>query len=528
MEAAPLVTPAVTLTPASNSIPATQPLAVTVQVSGGSGNPVPTGSVVLSAGSFSSIAAPISQGSVILAIPAGTLSGGSNTLTAAYTPDKASALTYSSATGAGAVTATALQSINFAQPSSPVTYSPSLTIPLSATGGASGNPVVFTLDASSTGTGSISSAMLTVTGAGTFLIDANQAGNPNYSAALQVQRTVVVTQATQTIDFAQPSSPVNYSQGLAIPLSATGGASGNAVIFSIDASSTGTGSITGSTLTVTTGGAFVVNANQAGNTNYSSAPRVQRTVVVTQATQTINFSQPTSPVIYSPSLAIQLSATGGASGNPVVFTLDATSTGTGSISSSSLNVTSAGTFVIDANQGGNSTYSPAPQVQRTVVVTQAVQTINFAQPTSPVDYSQGLTIPLSATGGASGNAVVFSIDATSSGTASISASTLTVTAAGTFVIDANQAGNADYAAAPQVQQTVVVNPSASDFTLSMAPAALTIPPGGSGGFTVTAASINGSFSSASEPVRNRPACQRHREFLSCVDYTGPLQLLPLP
>ena len=102
----------------------------------------------------------------------------------------------------------------------------------------------------------------------------------------------------QTITFTQPTSPVVYSSGLTVALVATGGASGNAVVFSIDASSTGTGSISGNTLTVTGVGTLVIDANQAGNSSYSAAAQVQRSVVVTQTPQVINFTQPTSPVAW--------------------------------------------------------------------------------------------------------------------------------------------------------------------------------------------------------------------------------------
>ena len=375
------------------------------------------------------------------------------------------------------------QTITFTQPTTPVTYSAGLSIPLVATGGASGNPVAFTIDGSSTGTGSITGSTLNVTTPGSFVIDANQAGNSTYSAAPQVQRTVVVNQASQTINFTQPTSPVTYSgTSLNVPLTATGGASGNPVTFTIDGSSTATGSITGSTLTVTSTGNLVIDANQAGNTDYSAAPQVQRTVVASApGAQAINFTQPTTPVTYSSGLTIPLVATGGASGNPIVFSIAGSSTGTGSISGSTLSVTSVGTFVIDANQAGNSTYSAAPQVQRTVVVTQAAQAINFSQPTTPVTYSSGLTIPLSASGGASGNPVTFTIDGSSTATGTISGSTLTVTSAGNLVIDANQAGNTNYSAAPQVQRTVVVNapaPAAPDFSVAATSPSQTVQPGG--------------------------------------------------
>jgi hypothetical protein len=65
---------------------------------------------------------------------------------------------------------------------------------------------------------------------------------------------------------------------------------------------------------------------------------------------------------------------------------------------------------------------------------------------------------LSASGGGSGNPVVFSVDAASGpGVCTVSGTTVTYTAAGNCVIDANQAGTGTYAAAPQVQQTITVN-----------------------------------------------------------------------
>jgi hypothetical protein len=202
-------------------------------------------------------------------------------------------------------------------------------------------------------------------------------------------------------------------------------------------------------------------------------------------------------VTYASGLTIPLVATGGASGNSVVFTIDTSSTGTGSITGSTLNVTGVGTFVIDANQAGNSTYSAATQVQKSVVVTQAAQVINFTQPTTPVTYASGLTIPLVATGGASGNSVVFTIDTSSTGTGSITGSTLNVTGVGTFVIDANQAGNATYAAATQVQKSVVVNAApVPSFTVTSPTAPQSVKPGGAAQYTINVNPLNGSYTGA--------------------------------
>ena len=251
--------------------------------------------------------------------------------------------------------------------------------------------MVFTIDASSTGTGTISGSTLTVTGAGNIVIDANQAGNSNYSAAAQVQKTLVVNKASQTITFTAPASPISFVSGQQISLSATA-SSGLAVVFTIDASSTGTGTISGSTLTVTGAGNIVIDANQAGNGNYSAAAQVQHTLVVNAASktsQTITFTAPASPISFVSGQQISLSATA-SSGLAVTFTIDASSTGTGTISGSTLTVTGAGNIVIDANQAGNSTYSAAAQVQQTLVVNSSG---TVSPITTPMIVTPYLTIP---------------------------------------------------------------------------------------------------------------------------------------
>lgn len=173
----------------------------------------------------------------------------------------------------------------------------------------------------------------------------------------------------QTITF-NPATPVTYSSvGQQITLSATGGGSGNPVTFSIDPSSTGTGTLLGDVLTVSSVGAFVINANQAGNGEYTPAPQVQRTIEVVLQSQTITDFTVTTPVVFfGVPIPITLTALGGGSGNPVVFSIDPSSTAMGTIVGNTLTITYIGQLVIDANQAGSATFSPATQVQRTIVV----------------------------------------------------------------------------------------------------------------------------------------------------------------
>ncbi len=91
------VTPIVTVNPASATATTTENLAVTIVVSGASGTP--TGSVVLSSGSYTSSSATLNSGSAAITIPAGSLAIGSDLLTAKYTPDAGGSADYKSSTG---------------------------------------------------------------------------------------------------------------------------------------------------------------------------------------------------------------------------------------------------------------------------------------------------------------------------------------------------------------------------------------------------------------------------------------------
>ena len=110
-------TPIVTVWPSSSSITTAQALTVTVAVSGGNGDPTPTGSVILASGGYTSAATTLSSGSATIDVPSGSLTAGSDTLTATYTPDSSSNPTYHGTSGTNSVTVTV-----------PVTTAPAVTL----------------------------------------------------------------------------------------------------------------------------------------------------------------------------------------------------------------------------------------------------------------------------------------------------------------------------------------------------------------------------------------------------------------
>ena len=130
--------------------------------------------------------------------PSGTvLPAGQHTLSVTFTPSDSSV--FGPATATVTITVNpATQSIAFTPPASPVIYGVS-PITLVATGGASGNPVTFSILSGPGNVSGINGGTLTITGLGTVVVAANQAGNTNYSAASQVTQSIVVNAAPPAV-----------------------------------------------------------------------------------------------------------------------------------------------------------------------------------------------------------------------------------------------------------------------------------------------------------------------------------------
>src|SRR4051794_30279918 len=103
---------------------------------------------------------------------------------------------------------------------------------VSATGGGSGNPVTFSVGATDNCTSSgTTGATITITGAGSCTVTANQAGNGNYNDAPSFSRTFSIGKASQSITVTTPA-PASAVYNSSFSVAATGGASGNPVTFS--------------------------------------------------------------------------------------------------------------------------------------------------------------------------------------------------------------------------------------------------------------------------------------------------------
>jgi hypothetical protein len=220
---------------------------------------------------------------------------------------------------------------------------------------------------------------------------------------------------------------------------------------------------------VTGTGTHTVVAAYAGDTHYagSTSNKVQLSAAPVAATMTLT-AQPAASVGFGTSLSVLVTMTGpGGSPTPtgqVDYTVDGGTQKSATLSSGGTATLSLGSALAVGSHSVSVTYVATPTYLTTtksisLTVTKTTQTINFT-PVSNVTYGVA-PFNLSATA-SSGLTVTYKVD---SGPATISGKTVTITGAGSVVLEADQAGNGTYAAA-SAQQTVTAAKAPLTFTIN--------------------------------------------------------------
>jgi hypothetical protein len=377
---------------------------------------------------------------------------------------------------------------------------------------------------------SIVGGIVHLTGAGSCTVKADQAGDADYNAAPQVQRTFTVNKANQAIQIGT-NAPSSAGYGAGFTVAATGGGSGNPVTYG----SSGVCTNTGPNFTMTSAtGTCTVTYDQAGNANYNAATQVTQLVTAQKANQPIQITMNApSSAVYGTGFAV--AATGGGSGNPVVYG------SSGACTNSGVNFTmtsGTGTCTVTYDQAGNGNYNAATQQAQHVTAAKAGQSISFAAPGAhtygDANFAPGATA-------SSGNVVSYG----ASGACSFVSGKVHLTGAGSCSVTADQAGDANYSAAPQVQRTFSVAKAALSITannrqkyfdqaLTLGTAAFTssglVGSDSVSGVTLTSSGAAASAASGSYPIM--PSNALAGPSTSIANYTvsyhnGTLQVLPV-
>jgi len=131
---------------------------------------------------------------------------------------------------------------------------------------ASNSTGAFTYSSDNPAVATVSGNIVTITGAGTATLTAQQAADANYEAS-SVSVTLTVAQATPVISW---TAAINKTWGdpafdLPAPSSPSTGA------FSYSSGNTAVATVSGNTVTITGAGTAVITVNQAADTNYLAA-----------------------------------------------------------------------------------------------------------------------------------------------------------------------------------------------------------------------------------------------------------------
>src|ERR1039458_3453859 len=281
------------------------------------------------------------------------------------------------------------------------------------------------------GSATISGSTVTLTGAGTVVLQASQVATGNYASGAQTATFTVAGQAP-TISFTVP----NHTYGDApFTVSAASNSSG-AITYSVVS---GPATISGSTVTLTSAGTVVLQASQAAAGSYTSGTQTATFTVAGQL-PTISFTAPNHTYGDAPFTVSAASNSSGAITYSVV-------SGPATISGSTVTLIGAGTVVLQASQVAAGGYTSDTQTA-TFAVAGNAPTITFTVPNHTYGDAPFAVLATSNSSGAITYSVV-------SGPATVSGSTVTLTGAGTVVLQASQAAAGGYAAGTQTANFIV-------------------------------------------------------------------------
>ncbi len=323
------------------------------------------------------------------------------------------------------------QTISFAPLPDRLVSDPPFIVTATASSGLS---VSFT----ASGVCNINGAQVTLTGlAGTCTITATQAGDATYAPAPDVARTFAVKQ-TQTISFAPLPDRLISDPPFSITATASSG-------LSVSFTAGGVCTVNGPQVTLTgVAGTCTITATQAGNATYAAAPNVAQSFAVKQS-QTISFAPLPNRLVSDPPFIITATAS---SGLTVLFKAQGVCDVAGNQVSLDGNV---GVCQITASQNGNGTYAPADAIIQEFNV-QLAQTITF----DPLPDRRIDATPFNVSATASSTMVVTFTASGACTSTGVNGTQINLTALGDCTVTAHQAGNDEYAPAPDVARTFKV------------------------------------------------------------------------
>jgi hypothetical protein len=286
----------------------------------------------------------------------------------------------------------------------------------------------FSYTSSNTAVATVSGSTVTIVGAGTATITANQATNANFLAA-STTATLTVSKATPTITnfvFAAKT----FGNAAFSPVAPTTNSTG---AFTYTSSNTAVATVSGTTITIVGGGTSTITATQATTANYESGT-ITTTLTVNPATTVLsNFSVPANKLVDD--FFTLATPTSNRSGG---FTYTSSNTAVATIVGNVLTVVGGGTSTISAIQTSTTNYASAT-ITATLTISQITTVLsNFSVPAKKVGDADLISPPTTNSNG------TFTYTSSNTSVATIVGNTITCVGVGSSTITAIQASNPTY------------------------------------------------------------------------------------
>lgn len=227
-------------------------------------------------------------------------------------------------------------------------------------------PITYSADSNIV---TIEGSKVTINRPGSTYITALQEGNTNYAPIEPIKRLLTISKAPQTIEWAELPAKTYGDVSLELPE-----VSDKGLPISYDSSNEKVAIIAGNIVTIVGAGTTDITAIQDGNEFYKEALSLTKTLVVSKATQIINF--PELPQLVYGSAPLSLNAT---TSSTSTIRYESSNSKVATIDNEKLTVVGTGKCYITAYADGDNNYFSATPVERELNVIKAGQSIVFTE-----------------------------------------------------------------------------------------------------------------------------------------------------
>jgi hypothetical protein len=296
--------------------------------------------------------------------------------------------------------------------------------------------------------------------------------------------TVTATGATSFVYSGSPQGPGTST--------VTGVSGGIAPSGLVTYSYAGTGGTTysASATKPTNVGTYSVTASAATDANYAAASSSPLAFSITQTTQTITFNTLNGKTFGDADFGVSATASSG-----LTVSFSSQTAGVCTVTGTTVHIVTAGTCTVRASQAGDTNYSAATNVDQSFSIGQAGQTITFNALGNKIFGDADFGVSATASSG-----LTVSFSSQTAGVCTVTGATVHIVTAGTCTVRASQAGDTNYSATTNVDQSFSVSQATPVITFGAAPTPTYL----GGNFTVSATTTNGDSSTLTYSVVSGP------------------------